>query len=128
MTRQSDVCFVIVNGVIVDDGSERLLASGLEEKGSTVNLNGTGLHSEDIKEIPVHLLLLHNLLQWFRILNLPLNHATIREDGSELRVSMPMFLLLRINRFMKGERWPSILGGGTVRGGGGGVGVGLPGE
>ena len=60
MTRQSDVCFVIVNGVIVDDGSERLLASGLEEKGSTVNLNGTGLR-EHIKEIPVHLLLLRNL-------------------------------------------------------------------
>ena len=38
MTRRSDVCFVNVNGVIVDDGSERLLASGLEEKGSTANL------------------------------------------------------------------------------------------
>jgi hypothetical protein len=68
MTWYSDVCFVNVNGIIVDDGSERLLAIRIEEKGSTVNLNGTGLR-EYIKEIPLHLLC--NLLRWLRILSLP---------------------------------------------------------
>jgi len=116
MTRHSDVCFVNVNGVIVDDGSERILAIRIEEKGSTANLNGTGLR-EHIKEIPVYLLLLRNLLQWLRILNLLLNRAAIRDYGSKLRVSTPTFLLLRVNRFTKGGRWPSIPGGGTVRGG-----------
>ena len=115
MTRHSDICFVNVNGVIVDNGSERILAIRIEEKGSTANLNGTGLH-EHIKEIPVYLLLLRNLRRRLRILNL-LNRAAIRDDGSELRVSTPTFLLLRINRFTKGERWPSIPGRGTVRGG-----------
>ena len=115
MTRHSDVCFVNVNGVIVDDGSERILAIRIEEKGSTANLNGTGLH-EHIKEIPVYLLLLRNLLQRLRILNLLLNRTAIRDYDSKLRVSTPMFLLLRINRFAKGGRWPSIPGGGTVRG------------
>ena len=118
MTRHSDVCFVNVNGVIVDDGSERLLAIRIEEKGSTANLNGTGLRKH-IKEIPVHLLLLRNLLRRLRILNLLLNRGAIRDDGSELRVSTPTFLLLRINRFTKGERSFSIPGGGTVRGGAG---------
>jgi len=34
-----------------------------------------------------------------------LNPAAIRDDASKLRVSMSTFLLLRINRLMRGERW-----------------------
>src|SRR6266516_1385918 len=117
MAGHHNVCLVNVN--VVDDGTVRPLAVRIEAKGSTANLHSTGLHitslhstglREPIKEIVVHLL--RSLRQWLRILNLLLNHAAIRDDGSELRVSTSTFLHLRINRLMKGERWPSITGGG----------------
>ena len=92
MPRHCNVCFVYVNGVVVDDGSERVLSIRLEKKGSTLNLNGTGLR-ERIKEIPihVHLFLLRKVLRRLRILNFLLNRAAIRDDGSELRVNTTTF-------------------------------------
>ena len=43
MTCHVDIRFINVDGLIVDNGSERPLAIRMEEKGSTVNVNSTGL-------------------------------------------------------------------------------------
>ena len=85
-----------VNKSIVDNGSERLLAIRTEEDRSTVNLKRRLPKPFEELFVYRHLLwsrLLPTLLQQLRIVSLLFNPTTICDEGSELRVRTPAFLL-----------------------------------